>query len=717
MKDRESILNRMFVVFGLLLLVPCAIALQLLRINFWVGSELRKLWSDQTIDTISIPAKRGNIYGDKGSLLATNSVAYKVAIDPHLPGITKKQINTVSGVLADHTSQSAYYYRHKIRSAPARSRYVVLGNNVPVAVYDSLQTLNYRAVILGEKYRRKYNFGTLAAHTLGYVNYNMNGQTGLEKEYNKQLKGTDGKQQVRRDPNGNISAYIGAPKKQPKQGYSLYTTIDTHIQAILQEELKAGVKRTKSDFGTAVVMNPQTGAIKALANYPTFNPNNPSSLSKDNRRNFMISDMVEPGSTFKLVTAIAAVEKHKVNFTEKIHTPKSGEVKIHGQWMRDHKPLGTLTFPEVIQESSNIGASEIAMRLSNDTFYQYARNLGFGTPTNIDLPDEARGKLKKPYKWTKVTLPWMAIGYGVQVTPIQLAQAYAAFANNGIMMRPYIVKKIVDAEGNVVKRHKPVKVRRVAKKSTMKKLKPVFERVVSDSGTAKKAQVKGLTIAGKTGTAQELIKGRYRHIYRGLFVGFFPVHNPKYLCLVMMDKPQTWPPFGGWVAGPVFHHTAKRIAGLDNSIEQKIIHNEHKDTVWARAPDLKGLKVSEARALLHNERLSFTTKGKGSQIIAQKPAAGAVLKKGEKITLQESPPTKKDTAGASKNYAVIPKVDGMSMRKAVRLINEKGFQAKIIGSGTVYRQYPHPGDSMKKGQSVTIRGKEHSLKTLASSNK
>ena len=712
MKERTAVLSRMFAVFGLVMLIPCAITLQLLRINFWEGDALRELWSDQAIDTISIPAQRGNIYDNDGSLLVTNSVAYKVAVDPHVPGITRDDINKICAALAENTRYSAGYYHRKIRSAPGRSRYVVLGKNIPVQAYEALQSLDIRAVILEEEYKRRNSFGTLAAHTLGYVNYNMDGQTGLEKQYNQALKGTDGVQQVRRDRSGHIFAYLGAPKKQPEQGYNLYTTIDSHIQAILEEELKAGVDRTESHYGTAIVMDPRTGAIKALANYPTFDPNNPASLNETNRRNFMVSDMIEPGSTFKLVMAIAALEQHKVQLDETFDTPESGKVKIHGQWMRDHDPLGTLSFPEVIEKSSNVVSAEIAMRLDNDTFYQYARNLGFGTPTNVDLPGEEAGRLQKPYEWSKVSLPWMAIGYEVQVTPIQMAQAYAAFANDGKMIRPYVVEKIVDEHGNIIKQHEPIEVRQVAEKETIRKLQPVFQRVVSDSGTAAQAQVEGLSITGKTGTAQKLINGRYRQEYRGTFVGFFPADNPRYLCLVMMDQPQTWPPYGGWVAGPVFSQTAKRIAGLDNAIERQIINHEKSDTLWAHTPDLRGLQTEKARAMLNNQKLAFKTKGSGNWVKSQTPEAGTKLQPQQEITITLTDALVANSSSETDD-AVIPDVGGMSMRKAVRLINKQGFEVKMIGSGTVYTQFPRPGDSMKKGRTITLRGKAKSLEAVA----
>jgi cell division protein FtsI (penicillin-binding protein 3) len=715
MKERTAILSRMFAVFGLVLLIPCAIGMQLLRINFWKGDELRDLWSDQAIDNIPIPAQRGNIYDNDGSLLVTNSVAYKAAIDPHVPEVTSAQIVKVCATLAEYTRYSTNYYSRKIQRASSRSRYVILDKNIPVSAYEALQALDIRAVILEEEYQRRNSFGSLAAHTLGFVNYSMNGQNGLEKYYDEELKGTDGLQQVRRDRSGGIFAYLGAPKKLPEQGHSLYTTIDSHIQAILEEELKAGVERTESAYGTAIVMDPRTGAIKALANYPTFDPNHPASLNETNRRNFMVSDMIEPGSTFKLVMAIAALEQGKVNFTEKIDTPKSGNLKIHGQWMRDHDPLGTMTFKEVIQKSSNVATAKIAMRLDDDTYYQYARNMGFGSPTNVDLPSEEKGKLQKPYEWSKVTLPWMSIGYEVQVTPIQMAQAYAAFSNNGMMMQPYLVDKVVDERGEIIKQHEPTSVRRIAKKETIKKLFPAFKSVVSDSGTADQAQVQGLSIAGKTGTAQKLINGRYAREYRGSFVGFFPADNPKYLCLVIMDEPQTWPFYGGWVAGPVFQQTAKRIAGLDNEIERQIIeHGNTADSVWAYAPDLKGLQAEKAKAILNNQKLIFKTAGSGEWVASQSPTAGMRLQPDEKITLTLTGNfVEAHTSGLEKDYAFIPDVGGMSMRTAMHVVNEQGFEAKMIGSGTVNTQFPKAGDSMKKGRTITLRGKAKSLEAVA----
>lgn len=701
-------------VFGLVLLVPCAIGMQLFRVNFVAGDQLRELWSEQTIDYIPIPAQRGNIYDSDGTLLVTNSATYKVALDPKIPELTHSKMLQICDTLAAYTSISSEQYLNKIKSALPRDRYVVLNEQVDPEAYDALYRLDMRALILDEEYQRRYNFGSLAAHVLGFVNYKMNGMTGLEKFYNQALKGEDGVQQVRRERNGEIYAYVGAPRKQPQQGYSLYTTIDSHIQAILEEELEAGIERTNSKHGTAIVMNPNTGAVIAMANYPAFNPNNPGTLAEENRRNLAVSAMVEPGSTFKLVTAIAAVEQNKVEFHEKIETPESGKLLIHGQWMRDHDPLGTLTFPEVIMKSSNIATSKIAMRLSKDVFYQYARNLGFGTPTGIDLPYEETGYLSKPYEWSAVSLPWMSIGYEVLVTPIQLAQAYAAFANGGSMMRPYLVEKIADSKGNIVWEHNNIEVRQIAEKSTLKRLYPVFKGVVSDSGTAALAQVKGLPIAGKTGTAQKFIDGQYRTEYRSSFVGFFPAENPKYVCLIMLDDPDVYPPYGGWTAGPIFRQTAKRIAGLDDQIEKEIIKNEINSSLWTYTPDVTNLTRKEATALLQKQHLSYKITGSGNWVISQSPKAGTELLPAEEIALTlSSPLTLADTVDVPQNHSIIPDVIGMSMRKATLLINSRGFEVKIIGSGTVHKQFPDPGSIMEQGEAVLIRGRAKSLEAIA----
>lgn len=722
MDERTAILSRMFIVLGLILLIPCALGFQLIRINYVEGDELRELWSKQAVDQIPIPAQRGNIYDANGTLLATNAVDYKLAFDPKVTvngkaGVPKEQVEQLITKLSALTKKSSSYYRTKINSAPARSRYIVLENNLSVLAKDQVKALDVAGVILEENYRRKYTFGTLAAHTLGFVNHETNGRIGLEAYYNEELKGEDGVRQVRRDPFNRIFEYVGAPKKLPRNGYSLHTTIDAYLQAILEDELKAGVDKHLANYGTGIILDPKTGAIKALANYPTFDPNYPGSNNEENRRNFAISDMIEPGSTFKLVTAIAAVEQGVVNFDEVFETPDNGEVVIHDLVLRDHDPLGDLTFEEVIQKSSNVATAEIAMRMDKEVFYQYARNMGFGSSTNIDLIGEVEGRLAKPYEWSLVTLPWMSHGYEIQTTPLQIAQAYAAFANNGKMMRPYLVERIEDKNGEVVSAHEPEEIRRIAKESTLEKLYPIFESVVADSGTGDLAQVNGLRIAGKTGTAKKVVNGRYTNNYRGSFVGFFPVDDPQYVCLILLDEPRT-SGYGGYTAAPIFQNVAKRIAGLDNNIQQNMISDEEQNPAFVQVPFLKGLKKKQATELLAGLNIPYEITGKTGYIKEQTPEAGTQITIGQEIslTLSETYPAI-DSAKVKDGYAEIPDLIGMNMRQATTLLSERGLDSEIIGSGTVFAQYPKKGELLRKGYSVTIRGKAKSLELLTQTKK
>jgi cell division protein FtsI/penicillin-binding protein 2 len=700
--ERTAILSRLFVVLGLILLLPTAIIVQIVRINLIEGENLRELWNNQTIHYINIPAQRGSIYDKNGSQLATNSVVYKIAVDPHAPSARHDHFQTISSILSKYSGKSAGSYMNRIRNAPSRSRYIVLERNIDVDAYEEIMELDARGVILEKEYRRSYSFGSLASHALGFVNHKIEGMSGLESSYNNILKGEDGLQQVRRDRSNRIFAYVGAPRKMPIQGYSLHTTIDAYIQAIAEEELKQGVEETMSKYGTIIIIEPATGAIRAMANYPDFDPNAPASNPNENRRNYAVSDMVEPGSTFKIVTALAAVEQGVVDFDELFETPESGEVQIHGQMMRDHDPLGTVNFTQAIAKSSNIAISEIAMRLSPEVFYQYARNLGFGTPTSIDLPNEVSGRLQRPFEWSRVTLPWMAIGYEVQATPLQLLQAYAAFANDGMMMRPYVVERITNDFGESVKLNTPSKVRRIASKKTIEKLLPVFREVLSDSGTASWASVEGLDIAGKTGTAQKFIDGRYRNTYRASFTGFFPADNPKYAILVILDEPGT-SFYGGFTAGTIFKQTAKRIAGLDNEVRRTMTPQQQMEqSLRSYAPSLVGMEKNNASKLLSGLGIDFSTHGRGSSILSQNPEPGEEIEPGRRLRL-ELGELKDDTV--SDEYARIPDLNGMNMRQAADILQSLGLDIRLIGSGTIYKQFPDPGELMRLGRTVSVRGK------------
>lgn len=699
----EHITTRIIVLTAVLILLPLGIVVQLVRVQVGSGEDLRILWREQAEDFITIPALRGDILDANGKILATSSVAYTVAVDPLVPGMTRERLQAVTNALARTAGKDADQYMRRIQEAPPGSRYIVLEKGLGVDAYEALTALNIRGVILEEQYRRRFNYGSLAAHVLGYVNLNVDGMMGLEASYNNVLKGEDGSQQVRRDRTGRIKAYVGAPKKRPVNGNSLVTTIDVNIQAVVEEELANGVRAAEADYGIAIVMDPTTGAIKAMANYPTYDPNNPGQAN-ENRRNFAIADMIEPGSTFKLVTAIAATEMSVIRDGERFYTPSDGQKLIYGQWMRDHDPLGTLTFEEVIAKSSNVAISEIAMRLKPDVFYQYVRNLGFGSPTEIDLPGEESGRLRKPYDWSKVTLPWMSVGYEIQVTPLQIAAAYAAFANGGKLVRPYVVERVTNERFNDVSRHRVTTIREICDPSTLQALLPVFEYAVSSEGTGRNAAVTGMSVAGKTGTAQKFADGSYQSRYRSSFAGFYPSRNPRYVTVVVLDEPRT-NIYGSEVAAPVFRNIANRILGLDEELQHRVKADEIGRPFVAVVPKVTGLSREEATRLLAAQGLAYESEGNGDLVARQVPAPGQSLSAGDiiKLTVTDAP-----RSGEAAAFSM-PDLTGMSMRRAYFMTQELGLRADLAGYGKVVEQTPKPGTNVSRGSSVVLKGNQSSI--------
>jgi cell division protein FtsI/penicillin-binding protein 2 len=703
--------KRIVIVLGMILLLPLAIGVQILRIQLVEGNSLRSLWDTQAIDVIPVPAQRGRILDINGRILVSNTVSYSVAIDPLAPNTKSEHISEIISTLAKNTSKPTAFYRKRIQDAPNNSRYIVLERSVNRTTYNALKSLGYKNVILEEQYRRRYNYDQLASHVIGFVNHETRGMMGLESSYNEMLRGRDGEQQVQRDRLGRIRAMVGAPRRQPIEGYTLKTTIDSHIQSIVEEELKHGVVQSRAQYGTVIVMDPRTGAIKALANYPTFDPNSPGSGTDLNRRNYAVSDMIEPGSTFKLVTAIAVVEQKAVKMNEIFDTPASGVKMIYGQAMRDHDPLGSLDFHNVIKKSSNIATSEAAMRLSKETFYQYARNLGFGSTTGIDLPNEEAGRMQKPYNWSNVTLPWMSIGYEVQVTPLQMVMAYGAFANKGVLMRPYIVDEVLDENGNTIKKTSPTRIRRAIKPETIQQLMPAFEGVVTEDGTAEFARIEGIAIGGKTGTAQKYIDGRYRTRYRASFIGFYPTTEPQYVVLVLIDEPRT-SIYGGYISGPIFRRITSRIMGLDDNLQQNIVEQVERAEL-AYVPQIIGLNKDTGINLLKIFGFKYDIEGNGNLIVSQEPSSGKQVSSKDriKITLGNLTALNEDQNRPALNQ--VPDLNGLSMRQALMKITDAGFNAQIIGSGTVFNQFPRAGEQLRTGSDVTIRGRARSMNEIS----
>lgn len=398
--------------------------------------------------------------------------------------------------------------------------------------------------------KRYYPKGQIASHIIGYTNIDDEGLDGIELRYNDYIKGRARKLQLGRDARG-YSLSEGIEDNIP--GNSLLLTIDEGLQYIVEREIENAVRMWKAEAAVVIMMDPRTGEILAMANRPTYNPNFAGRIRADNRRNRAITDIYEPGSTFKTILASAAIEEEVVTLDEKFDVSK-GFIKVPGGVIRDVHKHEILTLKEVVQKSSNVGAAQLGLKLGEERFYNYIKKFGFGEKTGIDLIGEVRGLLRSTEKWSGRSLASISIGQEIGVTSLQLLRAYSVIANGGKLIRPYIVSEIIAPDGEIIKSFSPKIERRVISEDTARIMKDILKTVVEEGGTAQQAFIKGNLVAGKTGTAQMVDPKTRRYSksdYVSSFVGFVPADNPEIALIVVVYKPRG-ARYGGIVAAPVF---------------------------------------------------------------------------------------------------------------------------------------------------------------------
>ena len=638
-------------VLTLLSIVPLFVLAQMGWIVLTEGSELKARGQNQARSTIEIPAMRGSILDRKGRALAINTARYDIALDPTIPGFTE-QSDTFYSRFAELTGMSESRLRKTVadRYSP---QYVMLYRGLDEIQAETVESWNVPGLILSPRFARRYNYETTAAHVLGHIDTDGTGRSGVELQYDESLTGTPGWHAVKRDRRGRIKAFVGGTVVEPKHGENVVLTIDLVRQAAMEDELARGVQKTGAKWATAVAMDPNTGAILAMANVPTYNPNRPGRASSDSRRNRSITDQFEPGSTFKLVGASAAVEQNIASLSDSVETG-NGYARFHGYDMHDVKAYGTITLSQVLSKSSNVGMAKTARQIDEGIFYQYARNLGFGQPTYIDLPGEVSGTLKRPSNWSRTTLTSMSIGYEVSVTPLQLLSAYSALANGGVLVEPYVVAERRSITGEQLWTQRPDSIRRALKPETTQALQKAFVQTV-ESGTATSTKVEGLQIAGKTGTALKVTGGRYSSDQaRASFVGYFPADDPKVAMLVIVGEPET-SIYGGAVAAPIFQNIARRWIGT--------------------FPDVVDHIVASAD----------TSSGESSP-----PAAPA-----------ETKPPGLPARLASGNTDTMPDLTGLSTRQSVTWLRSRGIDVRLYGHGTVQKQSPSAGQPLPSRAMLT----------------
>jgi cell division protein FtsI/penicillin-binding protein 2 len=518
-----------------------------------------------------IYARRGLITDVNNQTLADNEPARMVVADDSL--VTDPDVT--AGLLAGPLGLDENDLLAKLSSG---RRYIVLKKDLPeetaVQLENRLEVRGIRGITFEQDSARLYPNGTMGCHVIGFTNGDHQGVEGIEAQEEQYLHGHDGYRYTQRDRAGQeLVAYRGE-ERDPRDGYNVRLTIDMNLQNIVETELDAACQEFKPKKAIAILMRPQTGEILAMANRPNFDPNDLLTKSasditaqESDMRNCAITDEMEPGSTFKMVTAAGALNEHTVQ-PDSIIFCENGAFSYGGKFLHDHERFGDLSVEDILIKSSNIGAAKLAMGLGEERFYGYIRAFGFGERTGIALPGEIPGLVYPPNRWSKLSITRIPMGQEVAVTPLQTIVALSAIANGGRLMMPQIVHDITDSDGHEVASFPPVEVRRVITEETAHEMTNALIGVVSPRGTAALAKVSGFVTAGKTGTAEKIDpKGGYMPgKYIVSFCGFLPADHPAFVGLVMLDDAQTEPDhdYGGMVAGPVFSRIGEKVARYMN---------------------------------------------------------------------------------------------------------------------------------------------------------
>ena len=641
-ESRKWLKFRIATLLAFFLVLFIALGSRAFQLQILSSKALKARAEKQHTQALQLQPDRGIIFDRNGEKLAATIMADSVCADPSKidnPGEAAKALASVLGT--DKT-----LIQKKLSGA---KNFCWIARRIAPEQVDRVQELGIEGIFIVKEPKRFYPSGELAGHLIGFVGSDANGLEGLELKYDQQLKGNPEKLLWTRDAKGKrLYPRVEKPEAAQKENYNLVLTIDSRIQHLVESNLKAAVKSKGAKGGFAIVMDPRTGEILALANEMAFDPNNFSTVDAGTGKNKAITDCFDPGSTFKPFLAAAALEEGVVKETD-LFNCENGNYRVADRVIHEaqRKRHGTLNFREIIKYSSNIGSVKVAEKLGKEKFYQYIRNFGFGAKTGIDLPGEVSGLLRPVETWTRVDAATIAFGQGISITAIQLITALSAIANQGVLMKPFVVRGLMDRKGKLVQAYHPTAVRRIVSPETAKRLTHIMTDVVgAEDGTGKQARIVNVAVAGKTGTSQKF--DFTRHVYsservKTSFMGFFPSDDPQVAILVILDEPQR-DKWGGVAAAPVFRDIGEQIL---TRFKTNIRDNP----------------------LVEEERPGMDMKLK----LASAPAPQAVQ------------------ASSDEDDTRIPDFRGMSIREVLKKSKEKGLDIQIIGSGWATTQQPEAG--------------------------
>lgn len=691
---------RLTVVYTGLILFGAAIAVKLFSIQLLEGDKWRARAEEVATAMRTVRSERGHIFSDDGRLLATSVPEYEIRMDMQADGLTDELFSAHVDSLSWELSRlfgdrSMPEYRRSLVNAHARGdRYFLVKRRCD---HEQLQAMRRmplfrlgrnKSGLIAEKHMVRIRpFGRLASRTVGYLLKDSTA-IGIEAGYTQWLKGVSGLRLERRLTGGIWMPVDGGEGQEPIAGSDVHTTIDMNLQDVADNALATQLKRNGAHHGCVVVMETQTGYIKAISNL-TLQAD--STYVED--YNYAVGASTEPGSTFKTAALMVALDDGRVSLGQEVDT-RDGKVRFYDRWMRDSHEggYGKITLGKALEVSSNTGISQAidkAYKSDPKLFVEGLRELGFGSTLGIRLPGEGVPVLRGPEDkklWSGTSLPWMSIGYEVSVTPLRILTFYNAIANGGRMVQPQFVSSI-SRDGKVIERFPPVVLKdRICAANTLNQLKGVLQNVV-DSGTAINLRSAHFRIAGKTGTAQIAAdKAGYKVngiSYQASFVGYFPADAPRYTCIVVVSSPTMRGVYGNVVAGPVFREIADKIYSNRLEMQTKLATA---DSVFRTPVSFGGLR-SDMVAVYDGLKVPVQIEGESEWVSTT-----------ASDSLVEITPRAVPEAGS----AMVPNVLGMGLRDALFILENRGLRVRLSGSGMVKRQSPAPGTRFTKGTTVTL---------------
>jgi len=645
----QSLRLRIRLVAGLFIGLFLVVAGRAGYLQVVLAEDLQARAEQQQQRVVKLSAQRGTIYDRNGEELALSLELKSLYADPG-------QIENPTAVAAALAPLVEMSEKDLQRKLSEKKNFVWVARLLPPEQAKKIAALKRAGLNFVREHKRYYPRGQIGAQVVGFTGLDPRGLEGLELFYDADLQGAPGLLISARDARGRGMATAEQSVRGGEAGASLYLTIDRTLQYIAEKYLAQQVKSSQAVGGTVVMLDPKSGRVLAMASVPNYNPNAIERYQPTDWRNRAVTDAFEPGSTFKAFVVAAALEEGLVNEKTRIDCER-GRFDVGGKVIRDHgKKHGLLSVSDIVKFSSNIGAAKLGKRLEREKLYQYIRAFGFGAQTDIDLPGESAGILRPADRWFEIDLANISFGQGIGVTSLQLATAMAAIANNGQLMKPYVVEKIVDGQGSVFSQAHPQVVRQVISEKTARRVRRMLTQVTEAGGTGTGAAIQGYRVAGKTGTAQkaDLVTGGYSIDKRtASFIGMVPAEDPAIVVLVTIDEPQDVT-YGGLVAAPAFSKIAEEsLRYLDV------------------APTL-----SLARQALPVEKVS------------------SAIKRGRVAA------TRDQAAGENQR---MPNFQGMSYREVLQQMQRTGLNVRLSGSGQVVEQSPRAGEKITYGTEVWVR--------------